>query len=129
MITANRCRVNLTHLVEEAIDGCWIGHRARTDLQDSGIGSVYSPPGDGFKLKSNSPTSKKRVESVIDIGYRESVRLPCFLSSMLSLITSLQGWEFKCEKGGIRRVLMNLYGNSLKFTAVRAFTRYALDTQ
>ena len=24
----------------------------------------------------------------------------------------------KCEKGGIRRVLMNLFGNSLKFTSV-----------
>ncbi len=24
----------------------------------------------------------------------------------------------KCEKGGIRRVLMNLFGNSLKFTTV-----------
>ena len=26
---------------------------------------------------------------------------------------------FKCEKGGIRRILMNLFGNSLKFTSVR----------
>jgi len=38
----------------------------------------------------------------------------------LELIVRLQGWELKCEKGGIRRVLMNLFGNSLKFTAVRA---------
>lgn len=30
----------------------------------------------------------------------------------------MQGWILKCEKGGIRRVLMNLFGNSLKFTAV-----------
>jgi signal transduction histidine kinase len=30
-----------------------------------------------------------------------------------------QGWLVKCEKGGIRRVLMNLFGNSLKFTNVR----------
>jgi signal transduction histidine kinase len=29
-----------------------------------------------------------------------------------------QGWELKCERGGIRRVLMNLFGNSLKFTTV-----------
>jgi len=27
----------------------------------------------------------------------------------------------KCEKGGIRRVLMNLFGNSLKFTSVWGF--------
>ena len=30
----------------------------------------------------------------------------------------MQGWVFKCEKGGIRRILMNLFGNSLKFTSV-----------
>ncbi|KAF8896214.1 hypothetical protein BD779DRAFT_1668047 [Infundibulicybe gibba] len=34
-------RVDLMQLVEEAIDGCWIGHRARTAiLGDSAIGSV-----------------------------------------------------------------------------------------
>ena len=30
----------------------------------------------------------------------------------------MQGWTLKCDKGGIRRVLMNLFGNSLKFTSV-----------
>jgi len=58
------------HLVEEAIDGCWIGHRARTELQDSGIGSVYSPPdGDGKPRL----TSRKEAETVVDIGFREPV--------------------------------------------------------
>lgn len=31
--------------------------------------------------------------------------------------SSYQGWLLKFEKGGIRRVLMNLFGNSLKFTS------------
>lgn len=29
----------------------------------------------------------------------------------------MKGWQVRCEKGGIRRVLMNLIGNSLKFTS------------
>lgn len=91
-------KVDLMQLVEEAVDGCWIGHRARTaPLGDSGIGSVYSPPNED----QGSPVATRRipVETVVDIGHRP------------------KGWFLKCEKGGIRRVLMNLFGNSLKFTA------------
>ena len=60
-------------LVEEAVDGCWIGHRARTAiLGDSGIGSVYSPPKED--LGSPVATRKIPVETVVDIGYRPEVR-------------------------------------------------------
>ncbi|KAK7032859.1 histidine kinase [Favolaschia claudopus] len=84
--------VNLMQLIEEAVDGCWIGHRARTAIMgDGGIGSVYSPPED-------STQAKQLVETVVEIGWRKA------------------GWSLKCEKGGIRRVLMNVFGNSLKFT-------------
>ena len=60
------------HLVEEAVDGCWVGHRARTAIfGDSGIGSVYSPP----KEDRGSPVATRRVpvETVVDIGYRPEV--------------------------------------------------------
>ncbi|KAF8207185.1 hypothetical protein K438DRAFT_1962797 [Mycena galopus ATCC 62051] len=43
--------------------------------------------------------AKQLVETVVDIGWRKR-----------------WGWSLKCEKGGIRRVLMNVFGNSLKFT-------------
>ena len=36
-----------------------------------------------------------------------------------------QGWVVRCEKGGIRRVLMNIFGNSLKFTSVRSWVLFA----
>ncbi|KAJ6468450.1 hypothetical protein C8R45DRAFT_837983 [Mycena sanguinolenta] len=85
-------KVDLMQLIEEAVDGCWIGHRARTAIMgDTGIGSVYSPP-------EELSAAKQLVETVVDIGWRRG------------------GWSLKCEKGGIRRVLMNVFGNSLKFT-------------
>lgn len=78
------CRVDLMQLVEEATEGCWIGHRAR--MFTSEIGSVYSPPKppDPSRQASNSTIAaaaaavvpkKKFVETVIDIGHMPSVRL------------------------------------------------------
>lgn len=86
-------RVDLMQLVEEAVEGCWIGHRAR--MFTSEIGSVYSPPD---KQGRTLPPDKNHVETIIDIG------------------PNSQNWTLVFEKGGIRRVLMNLFGNSLKFT-------------
>ncbi|TFK93960.1 hypothetical protein K466DRAFT_477486 [Polyporus arcularius HHB13444] len=89
-------RVNLMQLVEDATEGCWIGHRAR--MFTSEIGSVYSPPKPDRQQSVVIPNSK-HVETVIEIGHSEA------------------GWTFRCEKGGIRRILMNVFGNSLKFTS------------
>lgn len=92
--------VNLAHLVEETVEGCWIGQRARAQQGQSEIGSFYSPPSPSATTGRGTTGSQTvpHVETVIDIGFREG------------------GWQVKCEKGGIRRVLMNLIGNSLKFT-------------
>ncbi len=94
--------VNLAQLIEETVEGCWIGQRARTFQGQSEIGSFYSPP---TPLHIVDPSKRAgvnadlaHVETVVDIGMREA------------------GWQVRCEKGGVRRVLMNLIGNSLKFT-------------
>lgn len=58
---------------------------------------------------------------------RRYVFLKCYL--LLSGLTGRrQGWLVKCERGGIRRVLMNLLGNSLKFTSVRHTWIFLLST-
>jgi hypothetical protein len=75
-------RVDLMQLVEEAIDGGWIGHLARMSAQNSEIGSVYSPP--TIQQQSNNTSqavSGCGVETIIEIGHRETVCLfhpyPC----------------------------------------------------
>lgn len=72
-------RIDVLQLIEEAVEGSWIGHRARlfTRQQESEIGSLYAPP----KQDGNG---KKLVEVVIEIGDREDVsdtaRAPFFLT-------------------------------------------------
>ncbi|KAG6832830.1 hypothetical protein H0H92_009449 [Tricholoma furcatifolium] len=66
----NPSKVDLIQLVEEAVDGSWIGYRARSAIVgDSAIGSVYSPPKDSSGV-SMPPRSSASVETVIDIGLR-----------------------------------------------------------
>ncbi|SRR5258707_8433909 len=61
-------RINVLQLIEEAVEGSWIGHRARmlTQQQESEIGSLYAPP-------RQDGSGKKLVEIVIEIGDREEV--------------------------------------------------------
>lgn len=76
--------VDLMQLVEEAVDGCWIGHRARTAITgDSGIGSVYSPPKEDESSALSMPRSQ--VETIVDIGHRPEVCILRFFSSLVKL--------------------------------------------
>ncbi len=62
--------VDLMQLLEDATEGCWIGHRAR--MFTSEIGSVYSPPkADRNSITTPQPT--KYVETVLDIGHVDTV--------------------------------------------------------
>src|SRR5712691_8499366 len=63
-------RMDVLQLIEEAVEGSWIGHRARlfTQQQESEIGSLYAPP-------RQDGSGKKLVEIVIEIGDREEVSL------------------------------------------------------
>ena len=65
-------RVNLANLVEQTVEGCWIGQRARVFHGDSDIGSFYAPPGSKDQRDGSGEAS---VEMVIDIAQREKVRL------------------------------------------------------
>lgn len=94
--------LNLAELIEQTVESCYVGQRARwMQNGDSDLGSYYAP-----SQKNGSPDlAVKRnggnvmeIEAIVDIGLRP------------------QGWNVACENGSVRRVVMNLFGNSLKFT-------------
>ncbi|TCD67142.1 His Kinase A domain containing protein [Steccherinum ochraceum] len=110
-------KVDLMQLVEEATEGCWIGHRAR--MFTSEIGSVYSPPKppdrQGSSGTVNAKSSAGGASAGTTVGTGATV-IPKMVETVVDIGYNPAGWTFRCEKGGIRRVLMNLLGNSLKFT-------------
>lgn len=58
-------------LVEEAVEGCWIGFRARPHIMSgSEIGSVYAPPS---QASSSLAFTRSAVETVIDVDLRSKV--------------------------------------------------------
>lgn len=61
-------------LVEEAVEGCWIGYRARLPLNGTEIGSVYAPPKQDPQGATSLKYSQPDVETVIRIEARPSVR-------------------------------------------------------
>ena len=68
--THGSIRVDLSLVVEEAVEGCWIGSRARLSaVGQSEIGSVYAPPPQSSALAFPGIP----VETIIDIQYRAAV--------------------------------------------------------
>jgi len=72
-------------LIEEAVEGCWVGFRARVAHQAASgtdIGTVYSPPS---KLDDH-----QHVETVVDISLRREVRVCSTYSDPCSNKTGLE---------------------------------------
>lgn len=104
----SKSKCDMVKLIQEVCESSWIGQMARQmeSASSSGIGSVYAPPTEasgaagGSMVQARARAARNnKVETVIDIALRED------------------GWLVNCDTGGIRRVLMNLIGNSLKFTS------------
>ena len=99
-------------LVEEATEGCWIGHRAR--MFTSEIGSVYSPPKDRQQQQQQQQsvvlpaTPNKHVETVIDVGHSEAV---CVLPPLWDVTPSelTRALRDRAGRSGARRAASAAY--------------------
>lgn len=83
--------MNLAKLVEETVEGCWIGQRAKSLHTADDIGSFYSPPTatSHSSLRRGSNSVMPLVETVIDIGLREKVSHHLLSRSNFGLTSSI----------------------------------------
>ncbi|PVF92733.1 hypothetical protein CPB86DRAFT_819388 [Serendipita vermifera] len=88
-----RVSVNLAQLVEETMTGCWLGRITKVASEAAPIGELYAP------TEEPSATMHKMgfVEPLIEIEPQTN-------------------WNVLLDKAGLRRILINLIGNSMKFT-------------
>ena len=84
--------VDLLQLVEEVAECGWMGAKAIYD-------AAVDLGGDTLPAAQDAGASTK-VELVIDIEHRD------------------EGWDLRCEKNGLRRILLNILSNAIKFTEV-----------
>ncbi|KAF1933546.1 uncharacterized protein M421DRAFT_52569, partial [Didymella exigua CBS 183.55] len=108
-LSAHR-NIDLAVLTEEVVEGVASGH-AFNDHQNR---AVHEETGDTV---SHSIVSSR-------------VQLPALCRPDVELIVEIQeqDWTYWCEPGSMRRIVMNLVGNSLKYTKV-GFVHVKLETQ
>ncbi|KAF2630337.1 hypothetical protein BU25DRAFT_362458 [Macroventuria anomochaeta] len=108
-LSAHR-NIDLAVLIEEVVEGVAVGH-AFSDLQNRALrhetGDIRSRISTSSDLTKLSPC-KPDVELIVEI--------------------SEQNWTYWCEPGSLRRIVMNLVGNSLKYTKA-GFVHVKLETQ
>lgn len=69
-------KVNLAAMIEQTVESCWIGQRARAFSGESDIGSFYAPPPSSLipiSQRGNMVEQLSHVETIVDIGFRERV--------------------------------------------------------
>ncbi|KZM19489.1 uncharacterized protein EKO05_0003027 [Ascochyta rabiei] len=87
--------VNLAVLTEEVVEGVAAGH-AFNARQTQSLRNETGTCGRKLSVHTDLTLCNPDVEVIVDI--------------------SKQDWTYWCEPGGMRRIIMNLVGNSLKYT-------------
>jgi signal transduction histidine kinase len=113
--------VDLSLLTEDVIDSMFAGHEfhGHSSLVVADEASSFLPEAtrrsgtkgrdDGYAVSNRPGSTKERLEVVMDISWRPN-------------------WTFNTQSGALRRVLMNLFGNALKYTS-RGWVKISLQAQ
>jgi signal transduction histidine kinase len=92
--------VDLSQLIEETMIGCWLGRTTKQFSSENStvaIGGLYAPQ--NLEQSDSDSRSVTKVEPLIEIEPQSN-------------------WTVMVDKAGLRRILINLIGNSMKFTQV-----------
>ncbi|KAK0620993.1 hypothetical protein B0T14DRAFT_482159 [Immersiella caudata] len=99
--------VDLSLLAEDVVDSVFAGHefQGNSALFVTDESSGFPPEG----LQRSSPRRPKTRGDLPSVGSKESI-------NVILDIDWRPNWMFLTESGAMRRVLMNLFGNALKYT-------------
>jgi signal transduction histidine kinase len=100
--------IDLSVIIEDVIDAVCAGHNFQGNFSLGVYDEASGFPSEGLQRSVNDSgatpdrrpdllAKKERLDIIMDIGWRSN-------------------WNFNTQSGALRRVLMNLFGNALKYT-------------
>lgn len=107
--------VQLDLLVEEVVESVMAGHAFRA-LSDSRF-TALDPP--------RRPSNPPRAKTALGSGHVQRADGWFFSPGAVQIYLDIDpsaSWAFRTHPGAFRRVVMNLFGNSLKFTSAGSIT-------
>ena len=119
-------RVDLVQLVEEAMEGCWIGYRARLPaMNHNEVGSVYAPPSRQDSQLSSVAFANSPVEAVIDIAFRVTANRPHSLARRRAAVALAMTNESARTGEQLRRTYTVLSVASIEYAYLRVICTFA----
>jgi signal transduction histidine kinase len=98
--------IDLSVITEDVIDAVYAGHEFQGNSSLGVVDEASGFPSEGLRRSGSNDSSaipdqpalkKEQLAVIVDIGWRSN-------------------WTFNTQSGALRRVLMNLFGNALKYT-------------
>ncbi|CZR45701.1 uncharacterized protein FPRO_15123 [Fusarium proliferatum ET1] len=105
--------VHLDQIAEDAVESVYAGH----SYQNASIAHIFSP----FNSRTSADVSALRRMDSIEAAEAKAIdqrnRPQDGVVSVFLLYDPTLPWSFQTRAGAIRRIIMNLFGNSLKYTS------------
>ncbi|KAF5620829.1 peroxide stress-activated histidine kinase mak2 [Fusarium sp. NRRL 52700] len=113
--------VHLDQIVEDAVESVYAGH----SYQHASIAHIFNP----FNSRTSADISALRRMDSIEAAEAKAIdqrnRTGDGVVSVFLLYDPTLQWSFQTRAGAIRRIIMNLFGNSLKYTS-QGFIKVAM---
>ncbi|KAI1036220.1 hypothetical protein LB504_011536 [Fusarium proliferatum] len=114
--------VHLDQIAEDAVESVYAGH----SYQHVSIAHIFSP----FNSRTSADVSALRRMDSIEAAEAKAIdqrnRPQDGVVSVFLLYDPTLPWSFQTRAGAIRRIIMNLFGNSLKYTS-QGFIRVTMS--
>ncbi|KAF5983510.1 hypothetical protein FBULB1_3730 [Fusarium bulbicola] len=105
--------VHLDQIAEDVVESVYAGH----SYQNASIAHIFSPSNSRTSAYVSAIRRMDSIEAAEAKAIDQRNRQEDGVVSVFLLYDPTMAWSFQTRAGAIRRIIMNLFGNSLKYTS------------